>query len=124
MSSGDAVTVERTRIGERFATIRTLIRSCAVIAGLYVSKDIIVALSGHETILALKLAFLGDWRSIIAYIAAISGLGWGFTERKLRHSTVNRIQGRMTELEIRVDPNRTSSGLTPEGKTNPSDKRR
>lgn len=117
-------TVERTRVGERYATVRTLIRSCAVVGGLYVGKDLIVALAGHETAVSVSLAFLGDWKTVLCFLAGGVGVGWGFTERRLRHSTVDRMQGRIRELETAHDPKRTSSGLTTRGKTHPEDKRR
>lgn len=121
--SPEQVTLERTRIGERYATARTAIRWTAGIVALYVSKDLLVALAGRETILALKLAFLGDWKTVLSYIFAGGGVGYGYTERRLRQSAIKRLHNRVKELETMIDPNRTSSGLTVEGKTNPQDRR-
>jgi hypothetical protein len=42
-------------------------------------------------------------------------------ERKLHRKTRDRLTDRIAELELRIDPNRTSSLLTPEGLTRKED---
>ena len=49
-------------------------------------------------------------------------VGYGLRQRKLRRTTIERLQGRIKSLERNQDPNRTSSGLTPQGQTHPRDK--
>ena len=52
----------------------------------------------------------------------ITCLTYGMWERRLRHRTLARYENRNAELERRLDPSRTSSGLTAEGRTHPRDK--
>jgi hypothetical protein len=108
-------------IHEIFRTIRTIARLLCVFGCVYVSRDFLSALAGKETILAVKLAFLGD----IKFAAAVSVAGmasvWAAAERWLRHRDVEKMQGRIRDFELR-DKNRTTSGLTPKGKTNPRDR--
>jgi hypothetical protein len=49
---------------------------------------------------------------------------WAVAERILRQRAVGRLGARNAELERRLDPNRTTSGLTVNGKTHPRDKLR
>ena len=46
---------------------------------------------------------------------------WGRNEKKLRQSTVERLHGRIKELETQLDPKRSTSGLTARGTTHPND---
>lgn len=46
---------------------------------------------------------------------------WGFLERRLRLRKVETMQAHIKKLEIRLDPNRSTSGLTSAGQTNPRD---
>ena len=47
---------------------------------------------------------------------------WAVAERWLRHRKVSTMQTRIIELELAIDPKRTSSGLTRGGRTNPRDR--
>lgn len=58
----------------------------------------------------------------IAWAVALVMCWYARRERKLRKDTVERLQNRITELEKGKDPNRTSSGITPRGDTQPGDK--
>jgi hypothetical protein len=82
----------------------------------------VISVAGLETIIAVKLAFLADFRFSIAIALSVFASGWAIGERVLRHRKVEYFQSRIKLLETRIDPNRTSSGLTPMGKTNPKDK--
>jgi hypothetical protein len=77
---------------------------------------------GKETVFALKLSFLADIKFAVAVTLAGVAAAWAGLERWLRHRKVESIQDRIRELELTIDPHRTSSGLTPKGKTNPKDK--
>ena len=58
---------------------------------------------------------------IAAWAFGLASLGYGAFQKKLRQSTIERLQGRITELETLVDSSRTSSDLTPRGETRPED---
>jgi hypothetical protein len=85
----------------------------------------IVALAGTSTDLAVSIwlwleTSRGFTISASLTIAALAMIyGWG--ERSLRQRTVARLQKRLRELEKKIDPERSSSGLTPHGRTNPDD---
>lgn len=112
----------RSVIYEIFRTVRTLIRTGGVVASIYVCRDFLGAIAGKETVVALKLSFLADIKFAIAVSLAGMASVWALAERWLRHRKVESMQGRIKELELAIDPKRTSSGLTPKGKTNPKDK--
>jgi hypothetical protein len=109
-------------IHEALRTARTLIRTCGVVTAIYICRGFLSAIAGKETILALKLSFLADIRFAIAVSLAVAASGWALAERWLRHRKVESMQGRIRDLELKIDPNRTTTGLTPKGKTNPRDK--
>jgi hypothetical protein len=54
---------------------------------------------------------------------SVSGLSIALylRERKLHRKTRERLTGRITELELKIDPKRTSSHLTSEGLTRRED---
>ena len=58
---------------------------------------------------------LGPWA------LTVMSVSWGTLERRLRLRKTEYMQQRIRELEHRLDPNRTSSGLLADGRTNPRD---
>lgn len=83
------------------------------------------SLAGQTTVADLGLtirAFASVRLSeILAWAVATSGVGYGLSQRGLRRRTIERLEGRIHLLEKGVDPDRTSSGLTPRGETHPED---
>ena len=75
--------------------------------------------SGKTTLAQLGISFFG---TTIAYIVGIGGIGFGLIEKRLRRNTIERLQGRIQQLEEVRDPKRTSSKLTTRGTTRPEDK--
>lgn len=57
-----------------------------------------------------------------AYGFGIAGIGYGLRERQFRRRNIERLTKRTIDLERTIDPNRTSSGLTPLGTTHPGDR--
>ena len=80
-------------------------------------------LAGRETFATLGISLLADVKQdeIRAYVAAIVGWIFGVNALRLRRNTTERLTIRIQELEQRIDPNRTTSGLTPRGQTPPED---
>lgn len=58
----------------------------------------------------------------LPWIFSLCCLVWAAGERWLRHWKTEALQKHIKELELQLDPLRTSSGLTPTGETNPKDK--
>jgi len=83
----------------------------------------VVALSGKLTLANIAINFLGKITTSNAVCYTVTGgaLGWGYSERRLRKSKTETLQGRNRSLEALLDPKRSSSNLTPQGDTNPKD---
>jgi hypothetical protein len=79
-------------------------------------------IAGKTTAFTVGLSFLWDVRLVVALsLAGVAGL-WAAPKRLLRHRKVEYLQGRIRELELKIDPRRSTSGLTPKGQTNPRDR--
>lgn len=113
--------VELYRVDQRYKTARTFFR-CALGGGaVYYLRDILAVLAGETTKIAFELSVLADVKFALTLTLAGCAAAWAVTERVLRYRKVESMQGRIRDLEKMIDPNRTSSGLTPKGKTNPRD---
>jgi len=109
---------------ELFKTIRTGLR-CAVGAfGLFMAERAIEAVAGQSTTISvgILLRAFADLRVEIAIGVAGLATGWAMLERRQRQRTIDRLHRRISELELKQDPLRLSSGLTTTGKTNPRDR--
>ncbi|MBA1446612.1 MAG: hypothetical protein M3H12_07775 [Chromatiales bacterium] len=86
-----------------------LVRIAEALAGKFTFADIAIKVFN----------FGGDkpWEAI-TFVALAA---WAMLERRLRRKKTAALQGRVTELEFRIDPNRTGSELTNTGETNPDD---
>jgi hypothetical protein len=84
------------------------------------------SLVGHYTFADIGLSFLGDFKISegLAYIFGTGGVVYGVKQKKLRERNIERTAGRIKDYETAIDPNRTSSRLTPQGRTRPEDKKR
>jgi hypothetical protein len=122
------IRLEYRRIDEQYLTARTAIRCLAWGSAAYFGFSAIGQFAGRSTDLDLALSLVISALAEIKFLMAIALAGaactWAVVERALRHRTVKRLQGRIRELETTIDPERSTSRLTPEGKTNPADKRR
>jgi cation transport ATPase len=85
------------------------------------SRDVLIAMAGSTTNINIITSFFADIKfAATATLAGFVGL-WGYLERRNRQKTVERLHARIKQLEQKIDPNRTSSGLTSDGRTNPRD---
>jgi len=122
LSKKDQTTLKREEIEQRYKLWRTLVRWAAVICCTYFLKDALFELAGKETALALSLAFLGDFKFAATLTLAGGAAAWAIVERMLRNRKTEYMSDRIKKLEIIIDRDRSSSGLTKQGKTNPRDK--
>ena len=85
----------------------------------------IEALAGETTSLnflhVVTFEFLS--RTLPWWILTIAFGYWAFRQTRLRKQKTEQLTARIKELETRIDPNRTSSGLLPSGDTHPDDDR-
>jgi hypothetical protein len=96
-------------------TVRTL---GGVVIAFWVYKTAAV-LAGHSTDASFFLGVLSDIKVSQGLLAAfgLGGLSYGARQRHLRKKNIERLEGRLRELEQMVDPGRSSSLLTRRGET-------
>ncbi|MDF1790252.1 MAG: hypothetical protein P1U88_00005 [Thalassobaculaceae bacterium] len=116
--------LERLRIDQRFRLGRTALRCGAVVGVAWLLGDAVKQFAGEETSIFVSAFFslVADIKFAVAVTLAGGAAGWAMVERWLRHRKVDQLQGRVRDLELDIDPRRSTSGLTTKGKTNPSDK--
>lgn len=76
-------------------------------------------LAGRNTDANIFFSIMGDIKldQWVAFIFGSSGVTYGLVQRNLRRKTIKRISTRCDELERKINPNKKSSGITSEGKT-------
>lgn len=106
------------------ATTRTITRSAAAVACVFFFSRAVTAFAGQSTSVLVQLVFamLADVRFVFALGTAAVALVVAYWQYRLRQRTIKRFHPRLKELEAMLDPNRSSSSLTPSGETNPSDR--
>ncbi len=87
-----------------------VVKSITVLAGKRTTASFVVELLRSNHVVYLILIGL-----------SIMLLVWGLGERALRQMKTAELQGRIRKLEMRIDPQRSTSGLTRRGTTNPDD---
>ena len=107
-------------IGE---AIQTAIPWGSLIAIAWFCSTAVRALAGQETFTDIGISVLGDLRinDGLAYILGIGGMSYGYGQHRLRRKVTERLTKRTTGLEERLDPDRSSSGVTTQGTTRPGD---
>ena len=107
-------------IDARYRTIRTAIRTIGWVLAAFFSYKAVGDVSGQTTTISvvvnLILNALVDLRLAFTITLAGACAAWAVAEQILRHRAVRHLAGRNAELELRLDPNRTSSGLPVNGK--------
>jgi len=58
---------------------------------------------------------------VVMGILGLGGASYGLRERSQKRKEIRRLGNRVVEIEKRWDPNRTSSGLTVDGRSRPED---
>lgn len=116
--------LERQRIDQRYRLGRTTVRATASVACVWLIGQAIGELAGQDTSVAVSaaLSVFASLKFVFTLTLAGSAVAWAVVERKLRHRKVEYLQNRVKYLEQYHDPKRSTSGLTPKGKTNPRDK--
>jgi hypothetical protein len=111
-----------------YLTLRTLLRCGTAVLIAYFGFEAVKVFAGESTRVDLALSLFISALAEVKMVALLSLTGvacaWGVMERTLRHRKVAQLQTRIRDLETRLDPERSSSGLTSGGRTNPEDRRR
>jgi len=99
--------------------IKTALRCIATVSIFYLAFDAFKEFAGKISIADLKLIAdlkINKWvPALIGILIGGPGFGYGLYQRKLRREYINRYTLRVKHLEQKVDPNRSSSGLTSRG---------
>ncbi len=116
--------IRQSRITHAITTTITTIAKYGTLLGIaYCMYLSIAVLAGKTTLANIGISFLGNVKisEAVAWLFGVSGVAFGYKQRQLRRKTVEHLQTRNIEIEQQIDPNRTSSTLTPRGDTNPRD---
>jgi hypothetical protein len=85
------------------------------------------AFAGKTTLAHFGIFLIADLKAntvfshIIMGLVGLGGAGYGLRERAQKRKEIKRLGNRVVEVEKRLDPNRTSSGLTIDGRSRPED---
>jgi len=84
---------------------------------------VFIAYAGKALVADLTLKILASVSIVWSLSLTLSGVSITlyFRERMLHRRTRERLTARVTELELKIDPKRTSSLLTPQGTTRKGD---
>ena len=106
-------------LGANLTKITVTFIQCGTFVGItYILYLMVGELAGKQTAADITISL---WDKALAVIFGGGGVLYGHKERKLRKDTVERLQKRNIELESMIDKNRSTSGLTPLGDTDPED---
>jgi hypothetical protein len=114
-------TLALRRLDSRYALARTTIKGAFGAVCVWLITDTIRAFAGKETVALLSGILNVTVSEGIAYaLSVVLGGGW-VAERRLRRRTNREKAAHISELEKRLDPKRSSSGLTITGKPRKED---
>lgn len=112
------------RIDAGVSVVKAFLKYSTIIICVYFAYLAIAALAGRTTFASIGLSILGNVnvKDSIYIVLTVGGIIYGVGQRQLRRRNIERLTKQTMELEKRLDPKRTSSGLTKRGTTRPEDK--
>lgn len=101
------------------------IKAATILGTAYLFYQCANVLAGKYTFAQIGMSFLGNLKLTdgAALLATSGSIAWGARERRLKKDAIERLTERIKQLELKVDPNRTSSKLTKRGDTPPEVKK-
>ncbi len=81
-----------------------------------------IVIAGKNTQANIIISLFAKIRIIIPFTFGVAGIAYGLFANHTKNKTVKHLHKPIKERELQQDPERTSSMLTDEGKTNPEDK--
>jgi hypothetical protein len=121
---GENRILRRLRATEGVAGVLiTFFKWGAVAFVFYQLKETAVGLAGKLTMADIGIKVAGNLAisQALAWALGVGSAGYGIVQNKLRKDVVQRLQGRIQQLERQRDARRTSSNLTPRGDTRAED---
>lgn len=111
-------------ITEKWSTIRSAVRWLGITGIGFAIAYALTGMAGKQTNVMLSAVFsvAADVKFVATLTLAGAACAWAAAERYMRVTAVKRLTDRNKDLETQIDPERSSSGLTRDGKTNPRDK--
>ena len=111
-------------LSKLFDTVKDIIKYSCYAWFAWIALLAIRAMAGKKTEAEfLFSAFFSSGNDYgLPWIIAIFASLYAMAQRKLRLKVTFSLQQKIKELELRIDPLRTSSGLLPTGETNPEDR--
>ena len=84
---------------------------------------VLMAYAGRTSVANLVMSIAAHLSFGITFSLCVSGISVAlyWWERRLHRQTIQRLTARITSLELKHNPTRTTSGLTPEGLTRQED---
>lgn len=113
-----------TIVDHVFKLLRQVVAGAIIVGCAYFVFRSVDALAGKKTVLSSFVKGVLDMkidRWVYLSLAGICGMGWR-TERKLRRRTIAEQGRHIAKLESRLAPERTSSGLRPDGTAQQEDR--
>jgi len=106
------------------AAIKSLPWCGALVFVAWFARDVLVAYAGQTTSANVVVQLFADFRIavLLPWAVGAGGIIYGIRQKHLKEQAIERLTKRTHELERIVDPARTSSGLTPRGRTRPEDR--
>lgn len=106
-----------------FDVVRLIIKSCFWLSMAYIAYLGLDVIAGKTTVANIIIGYFNSKESDFGapWVLTLVAFIWAYLERKEKLRKTQELHKRIMELEKRVDPNRTSSGLLPTGETNPKD---
>ena len=100
-------------------TVTTFIWALSAVAIVYFIVQGIGHLAGQETKADISLILSGIFNinKATGYGVCVIAIAYGLFQRRLRQKNIQRESARVKHFEEKLDPERTSSNLTPKGRT-------
>ena len=110
-------------VEETGRTVRALIYAGVACYFFWCARLAIQDLAGRATDASIALQLLSniEFSVSVAWLVGGSGVAYGFAQNRARRRAVRHLHTRVKELELIIDPKRSSSTLGPSGETNPED---
>lgn len=104
--------------------LKDILKYVTYIAAFYFASDIAAVWAGKKTEASIAFSYLTSSENDygLPWLLTLLSLLYGFSQRSLRLRKTQYFQKHILELESKIDPQRTSSGLLPTGETHPGDK--
>lgn len=136
VSRAEGVVLQRIfLIQEGFKALRWFIVGASFVSGIYILREFFRDLAGQTTAVAITAlmgvdvapdavaALNGPLAALLLFSLLLNIMIATLyrRERSLREEAIAHLSKKTEELELVVDPHRTSSGLTRQGRTHPED---